>query len=508
MLDKIKLKKIGIFSGIFIFVSLIIMTYYTKIFSSDIVIDSVNIPRYIKFFAILTSIAIVVSIACLFAFKNYNDKNIHKKYFICAILIGMCYIIMIPLFSQSDEAAHYVRTYNIVNNGEIVNSPSEKKQIEQVVIDSIFVNGDQFKKKNYDNIIKMSQFKNDGNKVNYTGLSEAAYSPTTYLPLIIGVKVGQLLNFNPYFTGMLARIFSLFFCVSLVTLGIKLLPKGKFFISMIFLSPVALQYMSAFSSDGTLFTYFFLLLAYTLNIREKEKKLGFKGITILFILSLLIGLTKTVYSPLVFIILLIPNKSFSNKKNVAIILKSVIIFSTFVIDYLWLKLPALLASQTASSLANHTNGWIFHNPVKFIMIIISNFINDGYGELTNIFGSGNLCHYNFKCGNLIPFLLLVTYTCAYLSEKIDYKIKKSSRIFYALIAVGIYVSIATVMYYYNTPENYSTIFGLQGRYLFPVLLLIILYPNKKFNINKKYVILGNIFTSFLVMLTLIKTFMV
>ena len=500
---KIKINKKIIF-GLLILFSMfaVFASYYNMKFGN---IDESLIGNNKTYFIVYSVIAAVISIIAMFVIKDSEDKNIHKKYLLCALILGIGYVFIVPLFAQSDEPAHYLRAYDI-SNGNVLTKEGIGN-FDKSIYDSIHIREGEIALKSYQDMDTIKNYSKNTEQVEHE-IRASGYNPVNYIPHIIGISIGKIFNANPYVCGILGRIFSLIFCVLLVTFGIKKLPKGKFFAAMIFLSPVALSYMSAFSADGTLFAYAFVLISYVLYIRENKIKVNWKNTSILLLFSILLSLSKTIYVPIVFVLFLLPNESFKNKKW-SWMFKLSLLLLAIVIDYLYMKYPFVSAAESSSivsSIETTTNGWLLHNPFKYLLVIVNNMIENGYSQITNMFYGGFLCHGQIKATQIVQFAFVLVYFLSYFSEEKDYKISKYTKIFFGLVAFGIYVLISTSMYIYNTKEHALLINGVQGRYLFPIMLLLLLGTVKKHNINKNILALANVFLTFMAFLTIIMTF--
>ena len=72
-----------------------------------------------------------------------------------------------------------------------------------------------------------------------------------------------------------------------------------------------------------------------------------------------------------------------------------------------------------------------------------------------------------------------------------------------------YALISTSMYIYNTAYNASQIIGVQGRYLLPLLVLAILFGNKKIlNIEKQRLTNIALIANYVVYLTMMTRFLI
>lgn len=500
-------KTISFLLCILIMVIVSIMYYknfITELYTTDLLMSDKVYKTWFLSFGIISFLVSISAIAMLNFYKNkdFFVKYIHKFYFVVALVLGLIYMVIIPLFAQSDEPAHYLRTYEI-SDGYLITPTKNNLKInsfESKVVRSIYNSDKPAEYKTYEDILEIKNINKNKGDNEELEVRAANYSVLNYFPHLIGVSIGKLFHLSPYYCGMLGRFLSLIICISLLSLGIKLLPYGKNFASILFLSPVVLSYSASFSADGTTIAYIFLLISYILNLRYSKKSLNWLSYLFLTILCICVSICKVVYLPIIFMLCLIPKQCFGTTKK-SIIIKIVLIIIGIISSLVWIKMCSITVD------GGGTNKWILTSPVKYLIVFVNTIFQYSYSELENIFAGNFLCHGQVNPYGIISFLFILVALISYFNEEKNDNNNFYENWFIILIASGIYVLINTAMYVGNTSELSNVIVGVQGRYLIPILIVFMALKTKKIiTIDEKKLWITNIILNYTIMLMMISTF--
>ena len=335
------------------------------------------------------------------------------------------------------------------------------------------------------------------------------YSLFNYIPHIIGFWIGKVLQLNPYFCGILGRFLSLLFCVGLATIGLKLLPEGKFFAFTFLLTPTVLSYSASFSADGTTIAYCFLFVSLLLNKMKKKKILNWKDYCLLSLLVICTSLAKIVYLPFVVLIFFLPKECFKNRTQ-EIIYKMCYVLLGVVVNLGWQSIFNMVPKEVIleESTGGSVNGWILAQPIRYIMVILNTLFTNGYNYLENMVAGEFLCHLQVKPFAIVNFGFIFINIIAYLSEEKNKKLSLIQKgILVGIIGI-VFVLVCTAMYQASTYEGAPIIYGIQGRYFTPLLCILLFFQVKNtININKNYLTYCTIILNYLVLLEMIHTFL-
>ena len=432
-------------------------------------------------------IEIIMSLILLIILYYKKLKKIENIFLLVGSFFGLLFVVIIPFCKVPDENAHFSRAYSI-SNGEFISKEINGKAYTLVP----FKIQDICKVNNYYDYINI--LKNNNTEQSFFS-NTALYNFIVYIPQTIGIILSKYLNLNPLFMIYFSRLFNLICYLSLIYFSIKIIPFFKEVIMTISLNPLALQEGASISSDSLTISISIFLISYLFYLYNKRELLKNKEYFILFVTSIICSLCKIVYLPLCFLIILLPNYKFLNKKD-KIIKKYLIIISSIIVNLLWTKIASryLIEYNPGVDSINQIKN-IFNNPFKYLLIIIRSFKYYGINYMKSLFGS-YISIYNVYLGNIyssfsVLFLLFFSLFDNHKKDLITLK----NRIYIILVFISIILLIFTSLYVQWTPLKNNVVEGVQGRYFIPLLLLIpFMLINNKTN---KIILNKSIFKSFL-----------
>ncbi len=465
--------------------------------------------NHLKYFLIVAGVTgILVAILTIFSKKLYQKLPAHIVYIILALLIGGIYIFVIPLCAQSDEPAHLYRAWQTAK-GEIVaplNEGEFKTELPKSLVDMIYVNSEgklREYKKYYDikEMAKIPLNEDETEMVNTVG----NYHGVSYLPQIVGLKIGMLCKLTPYCTAMLGRITGLIITVFLFAWGIYKLPKHKLFATIILLCPVVLSYAASFSADNMTLASVFLLISYVYYYMHTKEKIKKRHYILFAILTFIIAVSKIAYIPIIGIFIFLPKECFENNKRKWICAIGFIVLG-FITTIWWMRTAAI--SATGGDPTN-TNTWIYTNPIGYLIVLFRTTISSAWDYVSNMFAGHYLCHNQVNPYSIVPIAYIIIAVIAYFSdENTDKTTMYKKLISFGIIACS-YVLISTAMYVYNTSFKSGTIMGVQGRYLVPLLFMLIFFANsKKWNVQEHRLTNVALITNYVVYLAMMTKFFI
>lgn len=441
-------------------------------------------------------IVYVFSFSFVFLKTKFNKIQLDKVFIILALVFGSLYLILSPLFTGSDEQNHYYRIYEI-SEGQFITPVQDNGTVGSVLPKSLyqtFTNGktditDKNTKIKYSDEMSMSSVNLNPNETMQYGFNSASqysntalYNPLQYLPQVLGFFIGRILNLNPLVIGYIGRIFNLVVYIAIGSYFIKKLPRLKLMAITILLSPILLSSATTLSADAFTNILIFALFSMIINTKYSKEMISKKDKLIFFILSILISSCKIVYFPLIFLILLINNDKFKNKKD-KLAFFSLCMFTSLVFCLLWLSVtkPYFSNFYTNSNIQKQN---ILSNLLWYFVVIIRTYFNYFGYYLMDIFCGSNMYHYQLHVYSFISIAYLCLFFSAILyksKDEINLVIKKWKRyekILISIISIIVLVLITTAIYIQCTANfvalNNSIVEGLQGRYFIPLFLLFLL----------------------------------
>ena len=487
---------------------LFIGTYYIDL-RKRLEIENAIGENHLTYFLIAAALSgVVMLLLMIFSKKMYEKLQPHIVYLILGIIIGGIYVFIIPLCAQSDEPAHIYRAFQVAQ-GEIISPQKDGAFIAELptsIEKVVQVNSEDKKReyKKYYDIKEMMEI-----PLNEEETTEIAtvgnYLGISYFPHIIGMKIGMILNLNPYYSAMLGRVTGLIVTVLLFAWAIKKLPKHKLFATIVLLSPVALSYSASISADSLLLASAFLMFSYVLHYMQNKEPIKKKDYAILAVLTFILAVSKMAYAPLIGILLFIPKECFKNSKIKWGIVSGYIIFG--LIAAIWWMGAASIDVTYGNE--TYTNIWIYKEPFSYLIVLFRTTMHFAYSFIENAFAGHFLCHNQVTPYAIVPLTYIIITIIAFLSDENKEKTTFMQKFITTGIIAMVYVLICTAMYVYNTAFKNSIIIGVQGRYLVPLILMGMFFANKKM-VNIKEDSLTNIalVSNYVVYLAMMATFFI
>lgn len=430
-------------------------------------------------------------------FKNIKKWKYEKIVLAFLIPIGLLYIFLMLPSQVPDEQAHIVRAYEI-SEGTLIGRKDSKAVVPR-----------DFSTKLIPNMETYSQFKeNLSSQTDYNDRVEIADSAATnpfilYSASSVGFLIARVFGFNIIIGCILAKIMNfILFCV-VTYYALKKLPFGKYVFTAIIFMPMFLHQATSISADSIINTIIMFFIAFVLNLYFKKEIITKKDSTILVVLSCIIGISKYVYTPIIFIsAIMIWSKNIEKKQKIVTLSLMFILPIVFAAVY-YLFTSSYETVFNEYFITNNVNSGeqikhIINNPMEYIKTLGNTFRTTSTTYVNQMIGGvlGWLCIYVPKA--VIGIYLLVILASCYIEEnKYEFNIKQ--KMWGILISAGIVVLIMTGMYISWTGVGSDTIQGVQGRYFIPILFLALLCLCKKDN----YIKIKNIQYKLLVLVSIL-----
>jgi len=445
--------------------------------------------------SILLVAAIAVLLWCLICLVVFQlkKKSIQLNHIFLTILLtlGLGYSAIFPAISVPDERYHFEASYMysdiiMLQKGESGSLPmreGDKELIERST--------KRLEYSSYSKVINNFEFFSSNSSMT-TIQPMAQYSLTTNLPQqkipsAIGITIAKLFGLGSYPLFYLGRLFNFLLFAVLCYFAVKITPVGKNAFMAIALLPMTLHVVSSYSYDAGTIGYAFILIALCLKAIYAPQKIARKDLIALGIFAILLAPCKVLYSVIILMVFLIPQRVFATKRN-AILYKIGVPLLSFGF-LLLLKFSTLLAMAGAdpSSAGNVADrlgeigrfrsfSEFFTDPLGTIVIYARTIFYMGDFYITGTLG-GKLGWFQDDIST--PwFIIAVAAALLFLSflktPKDETTIPNKHRIaFVAICVVGTF-AIWTSMFVSWTFDYEPVIQGVQGRYTLPLLPLIAL----------------------------------
>jgi len=308
------------------------------------------------------------------------------------------------------------------------------------------------------------------------------------LPQATGITVGRILGLDVYSQAMLGRLFNLLFFCMAGYFAIKFIPENKIFLLIFLLSPKIIYISSTLSGDVFTNAVCILLITYILKLRNNKERFKLKNFILLLLLMPCVAISKVVYLPLCFLVLLIPKECFKSIKE-KLIICLILLLIAITIFIFWTSIANVYNLNIKNSNTAEQLNFIFSNPIKYIGILGYNIFN--YFSTWSLDMVGGYMQWGtiLTQPDFISICIYLLLAVSLLNERKENKISlnKSCYITIIILLAVIFAGILTSMYIACSSVNCIgglEIYGVQGRYFVPIVLLIIAMIPRQ-NINEK-----------------------
>lgn len=482
------------------------------------------------FFAALLTVAVVALYALLFVLR----RPPHQVFVVAALALGLVFMVLIPPRATPDEYAHIATAYHYSNvvlgtaDGDVLGGSVWVRAGDEMKLwnyDTTSVGAFAWKDMAQNLAAPAGE---GGGQVQARSLG---VFPMQMAVPALGVILARLLGLGRVGLLLLGRLFNLVFYTAVVSRAIKRMPLAKPMLFCVALLPMSLQLAASFSYDTYVTALGFYLLAACLDYRCNKKHVGAPQIALLAVVCLLLAPAKSAYVFMLALLFLVKPRQFSSKRvcwmaRGGILGAGLCLWLVFTSTSLLLSLTG--SAQTAGVLTAgvaapgqvQVQPTVAQHPPAPLMTAIpaddrdTNLV-DGYqgelkenGDAVQLYSAGYILRH---IPGTVKLLLRTVWeqgplwvqglVGGRLGESIAVDIEVSWALVAGLLGVlglatlcapndartllpkhrlglfAIAAACAGAMVLASltwTPANYLTIFGIQGRYLLPVLPLVML----------------------------------
>lgn len=269
---------------------------------------------------------------------DFNKSQLKSKltienfYIVCALLLGLIFVFIFTPWNTVDSRSHFAESYRI-SNLLLGKDEWACRSSDAEFIDEYFIHFG-----NHEVRTSGSWMCKDTSLVEYPDEMEhmAYYGILNYVPFVLALFVGRLVNLGIVPIMYLARIFALVFYVSLIYRAIKRTPIGKSILAFWSLVPMALQEIGAITYDSIVYVAAINFFVCVFVAQRDGLFKNRKNLIELFIWCALLGAVKGGgYAVLILFLVVLFNKERKNNLIVvALMLSSIIalVLSNYVLN--------------------------------------------------------------------------------------------------------------------------------------------------------------------------------
>ena len=370
-------------------------------------------------------------------------------FLVVALVFGITFALITPVFQVNDEGDHYLKV-NHLSQGQVF--------VEQ---SKVFI---------------------------------SLYSPVPYLIPTLAVLIGKLLGLSALTIFYMGRLANLFVYILIIFLAIKYTPIQKWVFFLLALMPMALYEAASFSSDGFNIAISFLLIAYILKLAFDDEitAISRNQFLFVFILGLMLALSKEIYILSLLLFLIIPKHKFVSRN-----FKYTWFFIIFVFSISSALLWGLIVKGMYVPLTPNVNpqeqiSFILTHLISFIWIFLGTISNNLLFYLTTFVGSFEWDGTNLLSPlpqSLVLLYIMILFLVA-LTDKTEVKMNLNQKLLSMVVFLLGFVSIFVLEYLTWNDVGNSFINGVYGRYFIPIapLLFLAVYNNRIRDFKEKNIL--------------------
>lgn len=381
---------------------------------------------------------------------------------IIALGFGAAYALRTPAFEVPDEVGHYWRAtaaaYGHVVIGERVALPRGYR----VIVWALTLTPD-------DNRVTSERLRKARGVMLQDELRDATpvaglYSPATYVPQIVAAAVSRAASVRPYVSFFAGRLATLLFCVGAIAVVCRAAPAFRAHFEAVALLPMALFLFGSWSADALTIVAGFLTSALLMRAMVSERALTRRELAAIVAAVAWLSLCKPPYVLIALLMLAAPVPRRFVALVIAVMIAGTIASSAMTMSGMEMPNPRYRPIDTRAQLR-----FIASDPLHFAGVIAHDTRNNGSDYIESM--TGRLGRYELKLPRwttalLLLMLVAVGVTCGP-------PLPPLARLLIVAIAIAIWLATLTYLYLTSSIAGGDVIEGTQGRYLLPLLPLLL-----------------------------------
>ena len=475
----------------------ILLTLAILVFAAFAVYFFLHIYRYplmnakpAAFICLACSAAACAALVLCYKALSKKDVPIEKTFLIFMITAGIIYAIIFLPFTVPDEGEHYLSAYRISN---YITFNTDQIGEERLLIRTADLQligqlrSNELTPQYYSLLAKNFSFFVSDKSASFIPAKFIGSAPVGYVASALGISIGRFFRLGALPTFYLGRFANLAAYIAMVWWAMKLIPYGKTALFVISALPMAIHLVSSYSYDYFVIALAILFVAQVLRMRETSGKIRARDIVFCFVIAALLAPSKLVYFPILLTIFLVPSEKFglSGKKAALIKIGVVAAGVAFLLLMQMGKISTYMSDGNSVSWSAdevYSISYALKHPMEFIRTLFNTVYHytDYYASMlvgNHMVGTGSSVLPIFLWAPMLAVLFF-----SFLRRKDDGlgEFSPSARLRTGAVAVGTSILAALSMLFSWTPISSNVIRGMQGRYLLPVLplLIVVLRGNK------------------------------
>ncbi len=439
--------------------------------------------------------------------KYYASISYEFTFLVLAGVFGLLFVFITPPFQSPDEPNHYFRAYQISTGGflGVIKNNSYggfvPQQLEDFVkfemtSDQGSIHTHRDRKFPREKITQGFRLAKDVDHFKFLGFANTASYPFLfYIPQSLGILLGKFFASSALGIFYWGRIMGLF--VYLIA-GFVVIRKVKpyqeiFFVAL--LLPMALSQASMITADSVSIIGAVAGTAFFITQKHNKESLTFLNLKKYLLVACMLGCIKPVYSLVVGLVIIVPwNPEYSRSKNIALRVLVVGVTALLALSIITIgkSVSFTLRNDIIINASQQLHNVLIH-PLKFGWLVSTSFIHSFSGYFHQVVGTFGWLDTSMKSWMYTLGGLLLTGSIVTKQDReVSYTNYQKALIW--IIPIGaIFATYLFLFLTWNAVDAW-TLEGFQGRYILPVIPLILFAIRKtlpfRISIPKQFFIIG------------------
>lgn len=402
-------------------------------------------------------------ISVIYMSSNYTSNMVS------IVLLGIVLAITCSTYHVIDEKKHFMEAYNISYfNLDFGNPVVDKQFMEEIPRGTHYTTMADYYKVQY-NYEKGQIPENDE-----IDSSPASYNPILYIPSALGIFLGRILKGSVADVFYLGRIMNLFAYVALAILVLKIMPYKKNITFALLLLPMIICQAGTYTPDSLGMLLILVFVAYCFKLYSDKENITFRQLMLLvFLYCMTLTFKSMSYFFIGFLIFILPIKEIIKKYNKKILI--LILFAIVLLGIIMLIQP--IGDISGGDPRGGETGMIpqLKNMIEHPTIILKVIFNHVTGTLLNYNWLSDMNFYGFfSLNSKWIFLIMLIYYIMIALKDDSINFGKKEKTIILITFLGIYGMTSAVLYLTFTPIGSEVLTGYSSRYLFPIILLVLI----------------------------------
>lgn len=431
-------------------------------------------------------------------------QNPQHIFMLFSFIFGLPLIFLIPPIGGIDESNHIRRVSEV--SEFILLSPKSYTEdpFSLWAENALAVRKEYYMQKkswNFADIKKIGTEQPQERAVQIEKNIPALNSPVIYLPFAFVLKSAKILFQPDYWQQFyILRITALIISVALFAAAIARMPEHKILLAAAALLPVMFYNRSGLNVDGLTIGCAALFLVQLHNLCHKNGIISFFEKLHLIFWGFLLAQSKGVYSPLLFLVFLLPKENFNSRRGwwLTIILT---IIPALLCGFGWsgyAKLEVLTGAKyfTGDGGEVWPDGqfaWILQHPFSFALVLLKTVFATSFIPNSILQMVGHLGWNGFAISILPTVIIMLLFFAIAASEPVISQLYNLliERLVLLGFCAATFVLMLTMLYVQWTGYQSEIVYGFQGRYFYPLLPILVVFvkPIKELESSRRAIIL-------------------